>query len=153
VFGWHDARVTQSWRDDVPVAVQDDIEECFGAVLDLSSHLLGKNGEFFPVGATLAASGYQAALMAVADDDLGEHPESTAVLERLYLAAAAQRESIVAAAFATDVRLADGQDAVRVEVEHVDGPALEILVPYRRSRLRRSVTFGDMSTSVGAKHL
>lgn len=149
----HDARVTHSWRDDVPVPVQDDVEECFGAVLDLAGHLLGKHGEFFPVGATLASPGGQADLMAVGDDGLGEQPESTAVLERLYGAAAAQRASIVAAAFASDVRLADGQDAVRVEVEHVNGPALEIVVPYRRSRLRRSVTFGDMSTAPGARHM
>ena len=145
--------MTQSWRDDVPVPVQDDIEECFGAVLDLAGHLLGKHGEFFPVGATVAAPGGQADLMAVGDDDLGEQPESTGVLERLYEAAAAQRTSIVAAAFASDVRLADGHDAIRVEVEHVDGPALAILVPYQRSRLRRSVTFGDMSTAAGARHM
>lgn len=133
--------------------MQDDIEECFGTVLDLSGHLLGKNGEFFPVAATLASSGGEASLMAVGDDALGEQPDSTVVLQRLYGAAAAQRASIVAAAFASDVRLDDGQDAVRVEVEHVDGPALEILVPYRRSRLRRSVAFGDMSTALGDRHL
>ncbi|ADU47396.1 hypothetical protein Intca_0867 [Intrasporangium calvum DSM 43043] len=145
--------MAQSWRDDVPVAVQDDIEECFGCVLDLAGHLLGKNGEFFPVGATLADSGGSANLFANGDDDLGERPESTVVLERLYAAAAGQRAAIVAAAFASDVRLAGGQDAVRVEVEHLDGPALEIVVPYRRSRLRRSVTFGDMSTATGTRHI
>lgn len=142
-----------SWRDGVPVSVQDDIEECFGCVLDLAGHLLGKNGEFFPVGATVAEPGGRAALFVSDAEDLGERPESVAVLERLYAAAAAQRATIVAAAFASDVRLADGEDAVRVEVEHISGPALEILVPYRRSRLRRSVTFGDMSTTHGERHL
>lgn len=137
---WHHSVVAQSWRDDVPAPVQDDIDECFGCILDLVEHLLGKSGEFFPVGATLESSGGSANPFAIGDDDLGERPESSAVLERLYAVAAGQRSSIVAAAFATAVRVADGQDAVRVEVEHVDGPALEILIPYRRSRLRRSVT-------------
>lgn len=147
------SRMTASWRDGVPEHAQRELEECFGVALDMAVHLLGKRGEFFPVGSMMPADTRQAVLFAVADDSLGEHPESQAVLDELYAVATAQSDSMVAVAFASDVRLVDGGDAVRVEVEHVEGPALEIVVPYRRSRFRRTVSMGEMSVSPGTRRL
>lgn len=145
--------MTDSWRDGLPGHVQDEVEECFGEALNMAVDLLRKNGEFFPVGAVLESAKGQAVPIAAWDENLGEQPESRAVLDLLYAGAATQKDSILAAAFACDVRLSDGSDAVRVEVEHVHGPALEIVVPYRRSRLRRSVALGEMSVSPGTRRL
>lgn len=145
--------MTDSWREDVPEQVQNELEECFGQALDMATHLVGRNGEFFPLGAVLERGARQAAPFAVWDKALGEHPESRAVLDLLYAAAAARKESILAVAFACDVKLADGGDAVRVEVEHVEGPPLEIVVPYRRARFRRAVTLGQMSVSRGTRRM
>ena len=56
-----------------------------------------------------------------------------------------------AVAVVADARTADS-DAVRVELEHREGTCLFVLQPYSRSRLRKKVTFGAMSVSVGERH-
>jgi hypothetical protein len=51
-------------------------------------------------------------------------------------------------AFVADVP-ANGSDAIRVELEHQEGVALVVLLPYVRSRFKKSLTFGQMSVSQG----
>jgi hypothetical protein len=51
-----------------------------------------------------------------------------------------------------DVR-ANGADAVRVELEHQEGTALVVLVPYNRSRLKKKVTLGQISGGMGRPHV
>lgn len=145
--------MSDSWRNDVPDHVQAALDECFGCVLDLAVHLLEKNGEFFPVGAALEAGADRADYLGVMTDDLGEQPESQAVLDRLYAAAATRGDAIAAAAFACDVSLVDGRDAVRVEVEHREGPALQIVVPYRRDQADGTIAVGEMAISEGTGRL
>jgi hypothetical protein len=147
-----DSAMTTSWRANVSRAVQDDLDELFGTALGLAEHLLSKNGEFFPFAVTLPASGGRADLAQVLDDSLGEHPNSVDVLESLYSAIGMRRVEFIGAAFVADVRLTSGS-AVRIQAEHAQGPALEIVVPYRRNRLRRAVIFDEMSTAAGDRHL
>ena len=40
-------------------------------------------------------------------------------------------------------------DAVRVELEHREGPALVVLRPYRRARFTRKPTYADLTTGPG----
>ena len=56
--------------------------------------------------------------------------------------------AIRAAAFVSDV-LAGESDAVRVELEHQDGIALVVLVPYTPMGPSRSPKFGPMTMSPG----
>ena len=51
-------------------------------------------------------------------------------------------------AFVADVR-ANASDAVRIELEHQEGAAIVVLVPYSRNRLDREVTFGQISGTAG----
>ena len=91
--------------------------------------------------------------MVAADPGSGEHPQSQAVLDLLYEGVAAQRDGTRAVAFTSMVETTDG-DAVRVEIEHQDGgPALALLLPYRRSRLRRSIEFGDLVATPGERRV
>jgi hypothetical protein len=145
--------MTTSWRANVSCDVQDDLDEVFGTALGLAEHLLSKNGEFFPFAVTMTTSGGRAALAQVLDDNMGEHPNSVDVLESLYSAIGTSRAELVGAAFVADLGLASGGSAVRIQTEHVQGPAIEIVVPYSRHRLRRAVIFGDMSTAVGDRHI
>ena len=46
-----------------------------------------------------------------------------------------------------DVR--QSESVPRVEVEHREGVALVLLVPYTRSRLRKTVTLGPMTVAIG----
>lgn len=135
-----------SWRDSVPEAVQEDLDGLFNVALEAAAEFLIKDGEFFPFGFSVDDDGVA---MFGADPGLGEHPPSTDVLRLLGEGARTERERLRAVAFAIDVSLPDGGDAVRVELEHREGAVLEILVPYRRRRFGGKLTLGEMSVSEG----
>jgi hypothetical protein len=135
-----------SWRDSVPTAVQDDLDGLFNAAVDTAATFLTKSGEFFPFGFWIRDDEVE---MFGADPGLGEHPPSTEVLRALGEAARAEREELQAVALACDVTLADGGDAVRVQLEHREGVALRIHVPYRRRRFSGKLTLGEMAVGEG----
>jgi hypothetical protein len=145
----HRARLAPvtSWRDSASQQAQDALDELFSAAIETAQGLLGKNGEFFPFGVEVRDDN-DVALFG-ADPGLGEHPPSTEVLRALAAGARSERDKLQAVALACDVTLATGSDAVRVELEHREGVVLEIIVPYRRRRLGRRVTLGQMAVSEG----
>jgi hypothetical protein len=93
-------------------------------------------------------SGEGEASLTSADPGVGGHPASDAVLANLYEGARANAVNTRAVAFVADVR-ANGSDAVRVELEHREGMALVVLLPYTRSRFKKALTFGQMSAATG----
>lgn len=135
-----------SWRDSASPTAQDDLDGLLSVVVPLAEDLLGKHAEFYPFGATVSNDGE--ASLTGADPALGEHPASDQVLAALYQGAHANASSARAAAFVADVR-ANGSDAVRVELEHREGVALVVLLPYKRSKFKKTVTFGQMSAASG----
>lgn len=112
----------------------------------LAEDLLGKHGKFYPFGGSISSQG-EASLTA-ADPGVGEHPASDEVLAGLHDGARANAATLRAVAFVADVR-ANGSDAVQVELEHQEGEALVVLLPYTRSRFRKALAFGQMSVSSG----
>lgn len=135
-----------SWRDEASPSAQDDLDGLLNVVLPLAEELLRKNGEFFPFGGSVSRQG-EASLTAAAPE-LGEHPASDLVLAHLYDGARRNVSGARAVAFVADVRT-NGSDAVRVELEHQEGVALVVLLPYTRSRFKKTVTFGQMSVAGG----
>jgi hypothetical protein len=131
-----------SWRDAAPQPVQDDLDDLFTVSLDAAEAMLAKRAEFFPFGFGTDLGGTIG--MFAADPGLGEHPPSADVLSALAIAARTSRDRLRAVSTTYDVRISGGRDAVCVDLEHREGQALRLLVPYRRSRLRRSITFDDM---------
>lgn len=63
-------------------------------------------------------------------------------------ALAEKRERIQAAAIVADVSTPEG-DAIRVELEHVEGHALAVLLPYSRKRFGRGVNYGELRAQAG----
>lgn len=141
-----------SWRDSTPQAAQDDLDAMLSTALDAALHLLTKNGEFFPFGVTVGTAGQVG--LAAADPDLGDHPESTAVLADLYADAAENRDTYRAMAFVSDVT-ANDSNAVRVEAGHRDGgPGLVIVMPYiRKGIVKKVVTYGQMAAGGGERRV
>jgi len=135
-----------SWRDSASQSAQDDLDGLLDLVLPVAEDLLQRHAEFYPFGGTVSTDG-EASLVG-ADPVLREHPASDQVLATLYQGARTRELSLRAAAFVADVR-ADGSDAVRVELEHREGAALVVLLPYTRSRFKRAVAFGLMSAASG----
>jgi hypothetical protein len=136
-----------SWRETTPQGVQDDLDLLADQALTAAQHFLEKNGEFYPFAITLADDGTPN--MVGADPGEGEFPTSASVLELLREGVIAQRGEIRAAAFATDVTTESG-DAARVEIEHRDGgPALALMLPYRRRGLRKKLELGELFAEAG----
>lgn len=135
-----------SWRDSASDQAQADLDGLLNAVLPFAQQQLEAHGEFLPFGATLGADGQIA--LAAADPGQGEHPESLSVLEALYDGVRADRGSRRAAAFVADVLIED-RDAIRVELEHAEGTSIFVALPYSCSRIRKSVTYGQMQAGAG----
>jgi hypothetical protein len=119
-------------------------------VVPFAEQTIRENGEMFPFGASIDT---QCTVAMLAVDLRGqEQPASLDVLDELYQAAVQTADSLRAVAFVADVRVGQA-DALRVELEHRDGVTLTVLVPYSRSRFRKSITLGEMTVSAGAHRI
>jgi hypothetical protein len=141
---WH-PRGMASWRDTASRQAQADLDALLNAVLPFAEQTLSKYGEMFPFGAAVSSEG--GLEMLASDPGSGELPKSEVVLRELYDGARASSRTRRAFAFVADVR-ANGTDAVRVELEHREGTALVVLVPYNQSR-QKKVTLGQISGRMG----
>ena len=59
-----------SWRDTASTSAQKDLDDLLNFVVPLAQELLGKNGQFYPFGATMSQAG-EASLVGE-DHGLGE---------------------------------------------------------------------------------
>ncbi len=142
---WH-PRGMASWRDTTSDQTQADLDALLNAALPFAEQTLSKYGEMYPFGAAVSSGGQLE--MLASDPGIGERPNSEVVLRALYDSARASSRTRRAFAFAADVRVS-AADTVRVELEHQDGAAIVVLVPYSRSRLKKKVTFGQISGGMG----
>ncbi|WP_183100623.1 hypothetical protein [Nocardioides pelophilus] len=135
-----------STRDNPSEGYRADLDGLLDVVLPLAEQQLTLRGEFYPFGAAVSADGETS--LTATEDDLGDREQSQAVLDRLYDVARARAHDQRAVAFVADV-LARGSYAVRVELEHEDGVALVVLLPYTRTWFKKKVTLGRMTVTPG----
>ena len=133
--------MTQSRETATPQA-QDDLDGLLNAALPFAQRVLDDHGEFLPYGLALDEYGEQR--MVAGDPGRGEQPAILDVLATLVEGLRLQHTSLRAVAFVSDDRLSD-TDAVRVELEHSDGHAMAVYLPYKTKRGRRVVEFGSLS--------
>ena len=89
----------------------------------------------------------------MAAGDTGEdRPPSQLVLDLLVQGYREQRDGLRAIALVADVR-ADGSDAIRVEIEHREGQAMFVLMPYRKRRLKWGIDYGDLAAGAGSPQI
>ena len=139
-----------SWRDSASQQAQDDRDGLLNAALPFATQQLDKSGEFFPYGAALNVAGESR--MVAADPNQGDHPESTAVLQAMIDGLRRERDDLRAVALVADVRVSDG-DAVRVELEHREGHALAVLLPYKRKRFGRGIEYGSLTAGAASSQI
>ena len=139
-----------SWRDSASSQSQADLDGLLSEVLPFAQQQLERRGDFFPYGATVSIEGD--IRMTAADPGLGEWPGSQAVLDALYAGVRAARTTARAAAFVADVKL-DGRDAIRVELEHAEGGAMTVFMPYSRGRLRKSISYEQLQAGGSESHI
>jgi hypothetical protein len=112
--------------------------------------MLEKSGEFYPFGAAMSTTG-EARLLA-ADSGRDDRPASTAILATLLGEIRQARTDYRAVALCSDVRLTDS-GAVRVELEHQEGAAMAVLLPYKKKRFGRGVEYGALRGGTADKQV
>jgi hypothetical protein len=133
-----------SWRDTASQQAQDDADSLLSTVLEVAGQRLVADGGFYPFGAAYEEDG--GLVLLAGDPDLGDQPTTDAVLESLYSGTADRRGLYRSVALAADVAVED-RNGVRVELEHRDGTALVLLVPYERSA-DGGLEYGEMEGSI-----
>jgi hypothetical protein len=139
-----------SWRDSASQQSQDDLDGLLKVTLPFAQQMLAKSGEFYPFGAAVTASG-ETQLIA-GDPTQGERPASTEVLSSMLDGFRQDRAGFRAVALCSDVRLTDS-DSVRVELEHRDGHAMAVLMPYKKKRFGRAVEYGELRAATADKQV
>lgn len=139
-----------SWRDSTSAHAQDDLDGLVNAALPFAQQMLDQHGEFFPYAVALETSGTERFI--AGDPGDGERPPSASVLETLVDGLVAARDELRATALVSDVRLSSS-DAVRLELEHREGNAISVFIPYKIGRFRRKVEYGSLSADVGSHHV
>ena len=115
-------------------------------LLKFAQQMLKKQGEFFPFGGTISSQGE---LGLTAADTGGERPEPQGVIELLAggMRAQATAGQIRAAAICYDSRFTpEGgakTDAIAVSLEHRDGDAVLVMLPYSKGRFT-GLKFGQL---------
>jgi len=142
-----------SWRDSASQGCQDDLDELLNQALPFAQQSLAKSGEFYPYAFSMNLAGE--IRMASAYEG-SEHPKSTDLLQMLYEGLRAEAADLRGVAVVSDVRIKnpDG-DAIRLEVEHREGIAIGVLLPYqvRKKLFGREVTYGEMRGSPAERRI
>jgi hypothetical protein len=136
-----------SWRENASPHAQQTLDELLNVALGFAQQQLAKHGEFFPYAAAIELDG-KPELVASRPEHGGEQPAGLDVIGACISALTDKRDQIQAAAVVADVRTADG-DAIKVDLEHVDGQALSVLLPYRKANAGQPVEYGQIRAQAG----
>jgi hypothetical protein len=141
-----------SWRESLSEEAQADVDRTLNEALPFAQQLLDRHGEFFPYAVKMAVSGDIGVV--AADPGQGEHPISTDVLSVLYQGLTLERETLRATGVVSDVKTGSPpSDAIRVEIEHREGAALAVYLPYTKKRFGRGVNYGDIQAASGERRI
>jgi hypothetical protein len=129
----------------VSATAQSDVDRMLATAISTARQHLSESSEFQPFAIVTDRGGR---LLAAEVDlaGLGKHPDS----ERIADATTAQLRLIAptirCTALTVNTRLSESRtDAVEVRIEHLEGVALLVLLPYRRPRFGGGVDFGELA--------
>jgi len=123
---------------DMPDAVQDEMNAAFNAVMVAAESVLSDGTELYPFAAHIDDDGAIEPIYPAEDTWVGSTMGQ--LLDSLYARVVSVASGSRVAAIATDVEF-DGGEGVRVELEHCDGYAIMIVVPYVREEGSTTVQF------------
>ena len=125
----------------------DDIDALLNAVLPFAQQMLGKYGEFYPIGASMNAAGE---VGLVGGMPKSEHPEAQEIIDLLLaqLVDDARKHEIKGSVICFDgSAIPPGesakQDAICAHLEHESGICVAAFLPYRKA-VSGQVTYGEL---------
>jgi hypothetical protein len=135
-----------SWRDHTSAEAQSDLDGLLDSALDFAQQQLGQRGEFYPYAIAVDAVGeHEMIAVDLPGDRLTSAEVITALTEALY----ARRDHLRAVAIVADTRVPElASDAIRATLEHREGAAIAVLLPYCRRRFRGGIEYGKLRATV-----
>ena len=125
----------------------EDIDALLNAVLPFAQQMLGKYGEFYPIGASMNAAG-EVGLVGVMPES--EHPEAQEIIDLLLaqLVDDARKHEIKGSVICFDASaIPPGEsakrDAICAHLEHESGICVAAFLPYRKE-ISGQVTYGEL---------
>jgi len=118
-----------SWRDDTSQQVQDELDDLLDVSLRAAQQRLDDVGEFYPFAVTIAELGRAGVLTPQVQTGPRAVADVAEVFELCWTTLRAEADTARAAAVVTNVGGPDG-DAIAVALEHREGPAIEVFLPY-----------------------
>ena len=118
-----------SWREETGQQVQDELDDLLDVSIRAAQRRLDEAGEFYPFAVAVDASGTSAPLAPEGGTGPREVADVAEVFDRCWEALRAHATTARAGAVVTNVGSSDG-DAIGVALEHRDGPAIEVFLPY-----------------------
>lgn len=138
-----------SWRDNSSAKTQQDLDTLLNVALGFAQQQLSTRGEFYPYSMAIDVDGQPEMIPAhpgIQDD----HPRSAEVIKSCVASLIIRRDSIRAGAIVSDVRLPDPvTDAIRVDLEHIEGTTLTVVLPYTKTRFRKNIGYGQIRAESG----
>ncbi len=129
--------------------VQQDLDELLGQLAILAKALIIRNGEFFPFGATIGKRGKYTLVTPVPESD---QPTPHDVVDAILSEIQTSRDTFRAYGVTMMAATAEGADAVRIELEHVEGSSLVIALPYARGDFG-AFAYGDMGALLAERRV
>jgi hypothetical protein len=139
-----------SWRDSASDLTQADLDGLLNTLLPFAQQELEKLGEFFPFGAIVTAEGETKLLGA--DEMQEERPDSANILSMLQAEAKNTRDELRAVGICSNVRATDSE-AIKVDLEHSEGTALAVLLPYTQKRFGRGIEYSALQAEVATNQV
>lgn len=118
-----------SWRDDTSQQVQDELDDLLDVSLRAAQQRLDDVGEFYPFAVTIAEVGRVGVLTPQVQTGPRAVADVAEVFELCWTTLRGEADTARAAAVVTNVGGPDG-DAIAVALEHREGPAIEVFLPY-----------------------
>lgn len=138
-----------SWRATASPQIQNDLDELLRASLGFAQQQLSERGGFYPYAVAITSSG-ETEMIGARPDIEHDRPASTDVLLSCQASLRDRRDQLRATAVIADVAVAGvNGDAIQVSLEHSEGPALTVLLPYTRGTAAGRVEFGELRASAG----
>jgi hypothetical protein len=132
-----------NWRDTASDEVQDDFDRLAEVTIAAARNFLDQNGDFIPFPMVVKSDG-ELALIGLDQPVTPTPPDPSEVIAGIVGLFRDRKDSIRALAIGADVQVpAEATDAIEVRLEHRDGFAITVLVPYQIDSLDDSYLYDE----------
>jgi len=138
-----------SWRDSVSERAQAELDTVLDSALRLAQNQLAKAHEFDPF-AIIGHDDGRTLEVAIDKTQLGKHPETAEITAALVSQLRMLARQSRCTALTVNTRLnKEKTDAVEIRLEHREGAALVVLLPYKRAKFGSHVEYSPLKAFAG----